>query len=105
MPCIKHVPEVVAAHERFSKQGFRVLAVSIDESGKEKKLRELTAKHHMTWPQIYDGEGGGGPLPTKNDVKGIPATFLLDRSGRVRYTNLGGPQLERRIAELLAQGK
>ncbi len=100
-----HMPEVLAAHEKFSQQGFRVLAVSVDDPGKEEKLRELIAEHLMDWPQIYDGKGGKGPLPQKNGVRGIPATFLLDRQGRNRYTNLGGMELEQRISELLAESK
>lgn len=100
-----HMPEVLAAHQKYSKEGFRVLAVSVDDPGKEKKLRALIAEHHMDWPQIYDGQGGKGPLPAKNGVRGIPATFLLDRQGRNRYTNLGGAELEQRISELLAESK
>ena len=105
MPCLKHMPEVVAAYHRFKSQGFRILGVSADDPGKAERLRQVITEQTIPFPVIYDGRGGRGPLVEQNRVTGFPTSFLLDRKGRVRYTGLDGKELERRIAELLAEGR
>ena len=40
---------------------------------------------------------------TTNRVTAIPATFLIDKKGRVRWTGLEGTALAQRVAELLAE--
>jgi len=57
----------------------------------------------MAWPQVYEGGGWETRLAKENDVKSIPATYLLDRKGVVRFRNLRGEELAKRVAELLAE--
>ena len=97
------MPEVVAAYEKFKAQGFRILSVSGDEAGRTPRLKKIIADHAVTFPVIYNGKGSKGPLMLKNRVIGFPSSFLLDRQGRVRYTDLGGKELKRRISQLLAE--
>jgi len=93
------MPEVVEAYRKFKARGLEIVGLSIDEAGKKDKIREICERVGVTWPTIYTGEGGHGPLATRNRVAAIPASFLLDRRGRTRYTGLQGPDLERRIRD------
>src|SRR5690606_2627801 len=54
--CRDELPHLKEAHERFSKEGFEILSVSIDTNPEamEAALREVDAK----WLQARDGEGG-----------------------------------------------
>ena len=97
------MPEVVAAYEKFKSQGFRILSVSGDDAGVSARLKKIIKDHAVTFPVIYDGKGGKGPLMIQNRVIGFPSAFLLDRHGRVRYTGLNGKELERRVSQLLAE--
>ena len=97
------MPEVVAAYEKFKSQGFRILSVSGDDAGLTSRLKKIIEDHAVTFPVIYNGKGSNGPLMLKNRVIGFPSAFLLDRRGRVRYTDLGGKELERRVSQLLAE--
>ena len=40
-------------------------------------------------------------LAKANGIRSIPQTFLIDRNGKVRYASLRGPNLARRIQELI----
>ena len=116
-PCIREMPNVVAAHEKFREHGFEVLAISLDQEPGQKrgekalppsdetiaKIRKKMQELGMNWPCIYEGGGWGTRLAKENGIRSIPATFLLDRKGKVRHTNLRGPALVRAVAELLEE--
>ena len=58
----------------------------------------------MKWVNVWNGpKGTGGPLAESWGVRAWPSTFLLDRSGRIRYKFLRGAELERKIELLLAE--
>jgi thiol-disulfide isomerase/thioredoxin len=118
-PCLREMPNVVAAHKKHAADGFAVLGISLDsEPGQERgkpviapakdgemsaKIRAKAKELGMDWPQVYEGGGWETRLAKENDIKSIPATYLLDRKGVVRYRNLRGEELGKRVAELLAE--
>ncbi len=64
----------------------------------------------MTWPVIVGGKADKNPIAKKYFVEGIPATFLLDRDGKVVAKDLRGQDLDKEVARqmkapLLAGGK
>lgn len=102
-PCLMALPGVVAAHRRFGEQGFDVIGISIDDAERRERVIAKVKELGIEFPVIFDGKGPRSEIASINNVLAIPATFLIDRSGRVRYTGLEGPELQRRIAELLAE--
>lgn len=55
----------------------------------------------MTWPIAFSGKTWDNPLAQVYRVYQIPTTYLLDRDGIIRYRDLSGAELARRVAELL----
>ena len=104
VPCLMEMPNVVAAERRYRDEGFAVLGISLDRENAVERMREVMGEQGMTWPQLYDGGFWETRWAVENDILAIPAAFLIDRSGRVRYTNLTGEELHRRIEELLDEG-
>jgi peroxiredoxin len=102
-PCLMALPGVVAAHEKFHERGFDVIGISIDDADARERVVAKVEELGMDFPVIYDGKGGESAIAEANKVLAIPATFLIDRRGRVRYSGLEGDELQRRIAELLAE--
>ena len=103
MPCIQEMPNVVAAYNKFKNQGFDVLGVSLDPAGSEDKVREKMEDLGMGWRVIYDGKYWQSGPAVENKIQSIPAVFLLDRTGKARYTGLHGEQLHQAIEQLLAE--
>jgi len=119
-PCIRKMPDIVNAHQKFKDKGLVVIGVSLDkEPGQKrggdliapdpdgetvKKIRATMKKLGMAFPVVYEGGGGETRLAKENGIRAIPATFLIDRKGKVRYSNLGD-DLAQRIKELLGEGK
>jgi len=102
-PCLMALPGVVAAHRRFHDQGFDVVSISIDDAGQRARVTAKVDELGIPFPVLFDGKGWKSDLALANKVLAVPATFLIDRKGRVRYTGLEGEQLAQRIAELLAE--
>jgi hypothetical protein len=57
----------------------------------------------MTWPQYFDGQGWGNKLAVKYGIESIPATFLLDGSGKIVGRDLRGDELEQAVASAVAK--
>ncbi len=119
-PCIRKMPTIVGVHSKLKDRGLVVIGVSLDrEPGQKrggelvppdpagetmKKVRATMKKLGMDWPVVYEGGGWDTRLAKENGIRAIPATFLIDRKGKVRYSNLGD-DLEQRVQELLDEGQ
>ena len=57
----------------------------------------------MPWQQYFDGKGWGNKLAAKYGVQSIPATYLLDREGKIIEKDLRGDALEEAVAAALAK--
>jgi thiol-disulfide isomerase/thioredoxin len=87
------------ALERFSRSpAGRGRLVAVDWSDALSGARAFVAKHAWTFPVLRDGEGTVG-----NDysLSGLPTTFVLDASGRIR-SELRGPQDAGTLARAMA---
>src|SRR5262249_11562836 len=106
-PCIAELPNVESAYEKYHADGFEVIAVSLDRT--RDRLEKFVGERKLPWPQIFFDEEGkrfwSNPLVKEHKVGSIPATFLLDRDGKVAATNLRGGRLEEAVAHLLGKGE
>ncbi|HEX6810862.1 MAG TPA: TlpA disulfide reductase family protein [Planctomycetota bacterium] len=102
-PCLLSMPGVVAAYRRFHEKGFDVVSISIDEADRRERLQAKVNELALPFPVVFDGGGAKSELALANKVLAVPATFLIDRKGRVRWTGLEGDELARRIEQLLAE--
>ena len=77
-PCREEMPSMERLHQEFKEQGLAVLAVNIQESPKqaERFMRDF----RLTFPALLDAEGKVSGLYS---VRGLPSTYLVDRTGRV----------------------
>lgn len=84
-PCVAEIPNVKKAYDRFHKDGFEVIGVSLDE--RRESLAQFVKKHEMPWPQIIFEDPSqlkwDSPLARKFEIRAIPAMFLLDGEGRI----------------------
>ena len=98
-PCIGELPNVRKTYDRYHEQGFEVIAVSLDTD--RAALKDYVRKNGLPWPQVVFDKpeelGWNNPMAQKHGVKGIPATFLIDREGKVVAQDLRGGDL---IAEV-----
>jgi len=100
-PCVAELPNVLKTYEKHHANGFEIIGISLDHD--EMKLTGFTARNNMTWPQFFDGKGWSNKLAVRYGVTSIPATYLLDREGKIIGRNLRGEALEAAVAAALAR--
>jgi peroxiredoxin len=100
-PCVGELPNVVKAYEKHHEKGFDIVGISLDQN--EDKLKSFAKENNITWQQFFDGKGWGNKLAVKYGVQSIPATFLLDREGKIIDRDLRGDALEEAIAAAIAK--
>ncbi len=100
MPCVGEVPNVVKTYETYHPKGFDIVGISLDQD--KAKLTNFTKQKNMTWQQYFDGKGWENKLASKYGIQSIPATFLLDRQGKIIAADLRGEALEQAVEKAVA---
>jgi thiol-disulfide isomerase/thioredoxin len=81
-PCRRELPRLAEFHRASARQDVRMVAVSIDEE-RENVARFLRATR-VSLPVAVDGPEG---LAKDLDLRHVPATVVLDRTGHVAWTS------------------
>jgi thiol-disulfide isomerase/thioredoxin len=103
-PCIRELPSVIAAYKKYHSKGFEIIGVSLDKEDKTVLDKFLADNPDMTWPQFYDGKFWKSELGQLYGVQSIPATYLIDQSGKVYRVGVRGKALDKAIDKLLSKG-
>jgi peroxiredoxin len=98
-PCRKENPNVVRMYYKFKDKGFDIFSVSLDQE-KDSWVQAIE-KDGLTWNHVSDLQFWNSAAAAAYGVQGIPATFLLDKEGKIIAKNLRGEELEKKLAEIL----
>ncbi|RZK10948.1 MAG: TlpA family protein disulfide reductase [Flavobacterium sp.] len=98
-PCRQENPNVVALYNEFHAKGLNIIGVSLDTN--ITKWKEAIPKDKLTWTQISNLQGWEDPIAQLYKIEGIPATLLLDASGKIIAKDLRGDALKSKVASLL----
>lgn len=100
-PCRAEMPQVTATYRQLREKGFEIVGISLDSS--KDKLLAFTKQHNMTWPQYYDGKGWENELSNRFNVQSIPTAWLVDKTGKLRHTDVRAETLAKQVEQLLAE--
>lgn len=85
-PCRFEMPFLQSLHETHGRRGLQVVGVSVDQRGSEEAVRDFLDEFDVTYDILRD------PSMAAMDafyILGLPATFILDREGRIRLIRHG----------------
>lgn len=102
-PCREEIPVLQALHERHAARGLDLVGVSVDARGEEGTIREFARDFRMTYPLWLDPDER---VQSTFLAIGVPATFLIDREGVLRWRHIGpvrpdDPSLARELERAL----
>lgn len=100
-PCRKENPSVVALYNELHDQGLNIIGVSLDKEGDTQKWKDAITADKLTWPQVSNLKYWNEPIAKKYNVQSIPATFILDSTGKIVARDLRGEELKAKVIELL----
>jgi len=100
-PCRQENPNVVALYNEFHEKGLNIIGVSLDQEDGAAKWKEAIAADKLTWNHVSNLKFWQDPIAKKYNVRSIPATFILDASGKIVAKDLRGEELKAKVKELL----
>jgi thiol-disulfide isomerase/thioredoxin len=102
-PCRKEIPEFIKLQSKYGAQGLQFVGIAIDETA---KVQAFSDQMGMNYPVLVgDLDAVALSQATGNRLGGLPYTIILDRSGKIVGTELGGlstAKLEATLKPLLA---
>jgi thiol-disulfide isomerase/thioredoxin len=96
-PCIQAIPTLQALHNKYKNKGLKV--IGIDPYDKDTyDLSRFVSRHGITYPVLLENEDAR----RKYGIQGYPTIFLLDKSGKIIYQNMGyNKNLEKEVDQLI----
>lgn len=83
-PCKKEFPELVNLYKENKAKGFQIVSIGVDREGG--KSVEFAKGFEAMWSIIEDPES---ELMGKFNVYSMPATFIVDKEGVIRFMDTG----------------
>jgi peroxiredoxin len=85
VPCRKEMPAIEALYQRYKDRGLEVVAISLDK-GSTTVVEAFVKEVGVTYRVALDPSWA---TARTYGVRGLPATFLIDRAGNVVMRELG----------------
>jgi cytochrome c-type biogenesis protein len=85
-PCRTEIPELRAIRARYRDRGLELIGVSVDADGTNDAIRTFMKDFQMTFPIWRDPDER---ISTQFLAVGVPATFLIDKEGILRWRTTG----------------
>ena len=121
-PCRRENPNVVEVYDRYKAKGFTVMSVSLDGmdsrtaarmpdasaqadyiEGQKKRWLSAISQDNLKWDNHVSDLKKWESAPARTyGVRSIPATFLIDKDGKIAATGLrGAASIEAELKKLL----
>ncbi|MCP4146408.1 MAG: redoxin domain-containing protein [bacterium] len=100
-PCVKEIPNLKADYNELNGQGFEIIGISLDKD--KSKLENYLKENDIKWAISFSGDGWKDETAKLYGVNSIPATWLVDKKGILRYVALRGPALKKAVMELIKE--
>lgn len=97
-PCKQEIPHLIRLYDKYKEEGLLIWGVGLD---KEDRLRDFTREYKINYPILVDSDQ---ITSRPYEITGIPATFILDRKGRIAFTHTGfAPGMEKMLEQEVLQ--
>lgn len=77
-PCEREMPYMNNQYKQFKDQGVQIIAVNVGES--ELAVNKFAGKYDLSFPIVIDTDG---QVQTAYGIGPLPATYLIDKEGKV----------------------
>ena len=103
-PCRAEIPGFIDLQKKYGAQGLVVIGASVDQDGPA-VVNAFISQNHMNYPVVMANED---VTKAYGGIEGIPTTFVIDPSGHIVTSYVGGTEesvFEAQIKPLLAKVK
>ena len=104
-PCRREHPNIVKVYNKYHEKGLEIIGVSLDGTRRQKDPKAIWLKaiedDKLTWHQVSSLQYFDDPVAKLYNINSIPASFILDKNGKIVAKRLRGQALEDQIASML----
>ena len=100
-PCRAEMPHVKAAYDKYKSKGFNVVGLSFDN--KLENWKKAIAEMQLDWVHLSDLQGWQSVAGQVYGIRSIPASYLVDPTGKIIAADLRGEQLEAKLREIYGE--
>ena len=98
-PCRDENPNLVANYKKYHDMGFEIFQVSLDQT-RDQWLKGIEDDKLGEWIHVSDLKYWNSIVFPAYYIDGIPASFLLDKEGKIIAINLRGEALSSKLKEV-----
>lgn len=98
-PCRAEIPHMKKAYENFKNKRFEIVSFSLDHE--MKRWKKASEEENLPWINTGDLKAQKSPVVKMYGVSGIPANFLVDKTGTIVAKDLRQDALDSKLEELL----
>jgi len=98
-PCRTENPNLVANYKTYHDKGFEIFQVSLDRT-RDQWLKGIEDDKLGEWIHVSDLKYWNSVVVPAYYIDGIPASFLLDKEGKIIARNLRGEALSNKLKEI-----
>ena len=99
-PCRVENPNLVRLYKEMHPKGLEIVGVSLDRN-RSSWLRAID-DDGLIWNHVSNLKFWQDPIAKLYNIRAIPASFIIDKKGRIIEKNLRGAQLAAKISEILS---
>jgi peroxiredoxin len=89
-PCVAEIPGYIEFQKKMESQGVTIVGLSLDEIPAS-EVKKFVTTRGINYPVAIAGQD---LFAAFGKAEGIPATYVLDREGRIRFQKVGGAPIE-----------
>jgi len=90
-PCRAEMPAIQKLYEEYKDQGFVVLAVNMTYQDDPFAILPFAEEHQLSFPILLEETG---EVANKYELRSLPSSYFIDRTGMIREVVIGGPMSE-----------
>lgn len=86
VPCVTEMPSIQRLYDKHAQQGFRVVGIAVDDPPFADRVAQFVRERNLTFEILHEGSG---KVEQDYRARGIPATYIIGRDGRIRVIRQG----------------
>lgn len=97
-PCMREMPNVKVAYDKYHRSGFNVVGISFDEDAD--RWKSTVKKNKWNWIHLSDLKGWNCAAGKVYNIMGIPSSILVDGNGIIIANDLRGEELNNMLKKI-----
>jgi peroxiredoxin len=85
-PCRVEMPSLEALHRSYAREGLKIVAVSVDDPGKQPAIQDFAREYGLTFEILHDPSAR---IRRIFQTTGVPETFIIGPEGVIRKKVIG----------------